>query len=155
MRISRCCETGGTCADEHRHSWLMYNHRILAFAIFTTSFWSVAMCSALVAWLAASSYFGGSTAASGRAAIKNEAEADATDSSVVKREPDDEATTSTAQEQAGAEADDEDEEDDFVLDEPGMQPVSGAGLAGAASPLQARAWADDSGKFPCSSGSFL
>lgn len=38
------------------HRWIMYHYRILAFLAFTSTFWSVSMTSATIAWLVISSY---------------------------------------------------------------------------------------------------
>lgn len=44
----------------------MYNHRILSFLAFTSTFWSVSMTSSLFAWLALSTYFSSSSDEQGR-----------------------------------------------------------------------------------------
>ncbi len=54
----------------------MYNHRILSFLAFTTTFWSVSMTSTFLAWLALSAYF--SSSSTDRRPIKHDQ--DATDS---------------------------------------------------------------------------
>ena len=50
-------------AKLERCRWILYNHRILSYLFFTTTFWSISMTSAFLAWLILSSYFSSSLTA--------------------------------------------------------------------------------------------
>ena len=47
--------------NEVVYRWILYNHRVLSYLFFTTTFWFVSMSSSFLAWVVLSSYFSSST----------------------------------------------------------------------------------------------
>ncbi|KAL9129542.1 MAG: hypothetical protein Q9217_002029 [Psora testacea] len=64
--------------------WVLYNHRILSFLVFTTAFWASSVLSMGIVWLFLSIYLDAESKGKGKLAKKEESD---TDGSAIKSEP--------------------------------------------------------------------
>ena len=64
--------------------WVLYNHRITSFFVFTTTFWGASLITMGIVWLFLNMYMQANTSASARGSVKNEEDGSSTP---IKNEP--------------------------------------------------------------------